>query len=231
MTDYSKHFLAEDEVPEDERLVVNYIPLEEIRKAKRNPNEMTPGEQARLKAGIKMLGFMQPLIVVPTEDGEQAFELVDGHHRFDALVELDYTAAPCIVAESWSAAEQILARIAMNKNRGELNLTAVAEDIAVLHDEFDMDIDALVVSGYDEGEINDMLKAMTNEFEPQPSDIANTPTPNDASDRGAVNPRPFVLEILFPTKEQRKAVRDACKHAGNGDITTGLLVLAGIEEN
>lgn len=223
-------YLDPDDVHPDERLDVKYVLLSRIRPTKRNPNSMDEASFQRLKLGIQELGFVQPLVVLRVYGDPNAdFEMADGHHRGRALQELDYQAAPVVVASSWSEAQQIIARIALNKNRGELNLTAVAEDVSFLHTDMGINVEELVATGYSESELTDMIAAMATDLDtPRPSDIAGTTV--TTSETGAVNPRPFLLELSFASKDQRKAVRDALKRAGGGDMTVGLLSLAGIEE-
>lgn len=230
MTDHTQHYADPDDVPDHERLEVKYIPLDKIHGADRNHNSMSEPAYLRLKAGIDELGFVQNLVVVPRDDGE--FEIADGHHRHRALSELGWQFGPSYVAEDWDAAQHLIARIGLNKNRGELNLTMVAEDITYLADTLGASMDDMICTGYDEGEINDMLATMRDDLNAvTPQDIAGTTITNDEpTESGAANPRPFLLEFTFASKAERKAVRDACKRAGNGDITDGLLVLAGVEE-
>lgn len=222
------------EVPDNERLDIVYIRLEDISVDYTNPNRMEDAEFLRLVESIKTLGFVQPCVVVPTEvtdvETELPYVMGDGFHRWKALGVLEREVAPCIVAETWDEAKTIIGRIALNKNRGNLNLTTVAEQVAALSQE-GYEIEELLTTGYTDSEIENMLAAMAADPSAiDPSDVGSTTITNDDVDPGAA-PRPYLLELQFESKEQRNAVRKALKHAGNGDISTGILALAGVEED
>lgn len=227
-------FVDPAEVPDDERLDTVYVRLEDISVSYSNPNAMDNAEFLRLVESIRSLGFVQPCVIVPagmTEvDTDCPFVMADGYHRWKALAALDREVSPCVVAESWDAAKTIIARIALNKNRGNLNITAVAEQVAALAQE-GYPTEDLTVTGYTEPELENMLAAMAVDVTNiDPSDVGSTSITDDGVDPGA-SPRPYLLELQFTNKEQRNAVRKALKHAGNGDISTGALALAGVQED
>jgi ParB-like chromosome segregation protein Spo0J len=226
MTDHAQHYADIEDVPEDERFHVRHIPLSKLHSSRRrNPNSMSEPEYARLKLGIDELGFVQNLVVVPRDDGE--FEVADGEHRRRALEESGWSYAPCYVVETWDEAQQIIARLALNQNRGQLDLTTVAEDITYLADTLNVELDELVCTGFDESQIDDMLTAMRDDINAvTPKDIAGTSVTERASAL-AEKPTAFGLEFKFTSKADRDRVRAACKLAGNGNINTGLLTLVG----
>lgn len=233
MTDNAAVFIDPEDIPEDERLEIRYVPLEDICTEYNNPNAMTEKEFLSLVESIRAIGFVQPCVIVPTEATEVATELpfvmVDGFHRWKALAVLDRTACPVVVAESLDHAMVIIARIALNKNRGNLNLTAVATELHALSGE-GLDLETLCVTGYTEDEIGKMLEAMSTDVDDtMSSQLGVTSIAADIEEESA-SPRPFLLEIQFATKDQRNAVRKALKTAGNGDITVGLLAIAGVED-
>lgn len=51
----------------------------------------------QIKASIKEIGIIEPLIVAPTADKKQ-FILLDGHIRFEILKDLKFTEIPCILS-------------------------------------------------------------------------------------------------------------------------------------
>lgn len=218
------------EVPDDERLEIVYIRLEDICTDYVNPNSMSDGEFTRLVESIRVLGFVQPCVVVRTEqtevDTELPFVMGDGFHRWRGLAALDREVCPSIVARDWDHAETIIARIALNKNRGNPNITAVAQNMVELQ-KLDVDIDDLCTTGYTEPEISNMVEALQADLTNiDPADFGGTTVTDNETDQGAA-PRPFLLELTFKTKAERNTVRKALKHAGNGDISTGALALAG----
>ena len=234
MNDTSSPLVDPIEVPENERLDTVYVRLEDISVDYTNPNTMEDAEFLRLVESISVLGFVQPVVVVPTEatdvETDAPFVMADGFHRWKALATLDREVAPCVVADTWDAAKTIIARIALNKNRGQINITTVAEQVAALADD-GYPLEELVVTGYTEPELENMLAAMAADVTNiDPSDVGSASIVNDNVDPGAA-PRPYLLELQFETKEQRDAVRKALRHAGNGDTSTGVLALAGVQED
>jgi hypothetical protein len=52
---------------------------------------------SRIRTSIEKIGMIEPLHVSPSSDGD--YIILEGEHRFDALVELGYETAPCIIRE------------------------------------------------------------------------------------------------------------------------------------
>ena len=51
----------------------------------------------QIKASIKDIGIIEPLVVAPTSNKAQ-YILLDGHIRFEVLKELGYTEIPCLLS-------------------------------------------------------------------------------------------------------------------------------------
>lgn len=66
-----------------------------------NPNEMTDEEFALLKSTIKQVGFIDPPTVaeVEREDGSTYYEIVSGHHRAAAAIDLGLKKIPVDVLQ------------------------------------------------------------------------------------------------------------------------------------
>ena len=64
------------------------IPVELVKPNPWNPQMMTPEIFEKAKRSIRDHGFIMPITVRSKEDG--TFEIIDGEHRFKALVELGY---------------------------------------------------------------------------------------------------------------------------------------------
>jgi len=67
-----------------------------------NPNRMSKGNFAKLVRNIKRAGRYEPLVVRPcppdqVEGKPDYFQIINGHHRYKALVQLGYKAADAIV--------------------------------------------------------------------------------------------------------------------------------------
>jgi len=52
---------------------------------------------SRIRTSIKKIGMLEPLHVSPCSDGY--YNILEGEHRFDILVELGYETAPCIIRD------------------------------------------------------------------------------------------------------------------------------------
>ena len=65
--------------------------VDQIDKTPWNPNVVSPAEMDALRASLKRQGQVAPLIVRSTGDGR--YQVLDGHHRLDVLVEAGMTGA------------------------------------------------------------------------------------------------------------------------------------------
>ncbi|MEV6527144.1 ParB/RepB/Spo0J family partition protein [Longispora sp. NPDC051575] len=84
------------------------------------------GDVEDLKTSIREVGILCPLIVIPAEDG-QRFQLIIGHRRKKAALDLGLAEVPCWIAENEDAAMQILAQLAENGDRVGLTPSEEAE--------------------------------------------------------------------------------------------------------
>lgn len=188
-----------------------------------NPNSMEPGEFERLKSSIRTLGFLQPCVVAKSEQSDVAmsepYTMVDGWHRRRAMIELGATHIPCVVADDMTAAKTIAGRMAMNANRGTVDLTVAAMQLEGLIGRNDFAIDDLGFTGFSEDELKSMLEAVSSE---EPDIMATDITMPAPSSTPAGS---FSLEIKFLSKEQRDSVRRALKEAGSGDLAIGAINL------
>ncbi|MCK4753173.1 MAG: ParB N-terminal domain-containing protein [Planctomycetes bacterium] len=62
-----------------------------------NPNKMSRSNFLKLVRNIEMTGRYEPLIVRPAPYKEGFFQIINGHHRLDALAELGYKSVDVIV--------------------------------------------------------------------------------------------------------------------------------------
>ena len=76
---------------------VQSIPLDKLDAHPDNPNEMSRTNFAKLVRNIERTGRYEPLIVRPSPDKADKFEIINGHHRCHALTKLGYKSADCIV--------------------------------------------------------------------------------------------------------------------------------------
>lgn len=77
--------------------VVQSIPLEKLLPHPGNCNRMSRADFARLTAHIKRTGRYEPVVVRPDPVREGNLQILNGHHRVEALKKLGYAQADCVV--------------------------------------------------------------------------------------------------------------------------------------
>ncbi|MEU7925084.1 ParB/RepB/Spo0J family partition protein [Micromonospora sp. NPDC049107] len=85
------------------------------------------GDLADLKASMAVVGVLCPLVVIPVEGSDNMFQLIIGHRRKYAAIDLGVSQVPCWVAADEGAALQIVAQLAENGHRIGLTPTEEAE--------------------------------------------------------------------------------------------------------
>lgn len=109
---------VEIQIPE-----MRLIPIEEIEPNNWNPNEMTNDEFDWLVEEITEVGFIDPLEVVPMEDG--GFRIIGGAHRWQAGKTLGMEELPCVVLsdKKWQDKDlQKFVTVRLNQLHGTANL-------------------------------------------------------------------------------------------------------------
>ena len=86
-----------------------------------NPNEMSADEFNMLSENVEDVDFLDPLLVVPIEDGK--FRVVDGEHRLEVMRLRDETVVKCIIADPERFPEHVqkFQTVRMNEIKGKLN--------------------------------------------------------------------------------------------------------------
>jgi ParB/RepB/Spo0J family partition protein len=62
-----------------------------------NPNRMSKANFAKLVRNIKLSGRYEPLVVRPCPDKPNYFQIINGHHRWQALAQLGYKQVDAVV--------------------------------------------------------------------------------------------------------------------------------------
>jgi hypothetical protein len=102
-----------------------------------NPNQMDDKQFDRLVREIDESGMIDPIQVVPTDDGR--YRIIGGHHRTNACKLLGYETIPCIVlsGDKWKDEElQKLETVRLNAIGGKLNgekMLALYNEVAASH--------------------------------------------------------------------------------------------------
>lgn len=103
-----------------------------------------------VKKSLKEFGFQQPIVI------DKNNEIVVGHTRFYASLELGFKEVPCLKADNLSEAQVKAYRIMDNKSSefAQWNFGLLTKELQEIQDE---DIGQLINTGYSEAEINNML--------------------------------------------------------------------------
>lgn len=120
-----------------------------------------------VEESIKNYGFNQPLVVVPTNG---VYEIVVGHTRYFACMNLGFETIPCYVVTNLSDEEVKKYRIADNKTAefSEWDESKLIQEIVSINDK-----DAL--QNFFEDDINDMIR-----FAAPPADVPNESSAMDS---------------------------------------------------
>jgi ParB-like chromosome segregation protein Spo0J len=91
------------------------IALDDLKSHPENANRMPDDLLAKLTAHIRQSGQYPPLIVRPNPSGS-GYQVLDGHHRLEALRRLDYVEARCDV---WDVDDERARLLLLTLNRLE----------------------------------------------------------------------------------------------------------------
>ena len=100
------------------------LPLDNLKEALWNANEMDPAMEAHLDESIDRYGLLQNLVVRPLGDG--AYEVISGNQRVRALRDRGSPTVPCVIVDLDDARARMLAQ-ALNRVHGEDDLGLKAE--------------------------------------------------------------------------------------------------------
>jgi ParB-like chromosome segregation protein Spo0J len=173
------------------------------------------------------VGFLQPVLAEENDLGE--LTIVDGVHRVRAAMDLGLASVPVIVGDFRDNPELArIVQIGMNKMRGELDLAAVAHQVADLATA-GWSIPDLQLIGFSEGELEDLLASTRRrDQEVLGGSLGGSPETTAADEEDAASgTKPFTLELVFAKKtELARAKKGLRKAAGRGrDLSEGLLRL------
>ncbi|MFC2066829.1 ParB/RepB/Spo0J family partition protein [Chloroflexota bacterium] len=92
------------------------LPINKLREAPWNPNQMDAATLTRLSESLSRYGLVEPLVVRPEEEG--LYEVLSGNQRLKAINSLGFKSVPCVVL-NLSDPEAMLLAQALNNLRGE----------------------------------------------------------------------------------------------------------------
>ena len=196
-----------------------------IRRRTDNPNKMEPERFDLLVKAIEREGFLQPVLVRRVVDDEYTYEMVDGHHRLDAVESLGQTSILAVVIEA-DDAEALALQVGLNKLRGELDLMLCATQLQQLVAEFAWSADELTLTGFGAEECRAMLELATVAGDPE-ADLLSQPL--ELPDGRKKGGRP-VFEVEFSTREEMLETRKALRKV-NPDLGRAVRYLLGLEDD
>jgi len=106
------------------------IPIEQIKPNDYNPNILEDKLLLQLQKTIQSYGFLQPIVVVKSKN-EETYTIVDGEHRYNSCVALNYSTAPCVIVD-FDKFGAMIQTISMNRLRGSLDAIKMAEVVSFL---------------------------------------------------------------------------------------------------
>jgi len=160
-----------------------WVPLERLRPHPLNANRMDDTQLSKLAENISREGEYPPLIVRPHSQEEGAYQVLDGHQRWEVLTRLGHEQALCYI---WPCDDQTALVLLATLNRLEgtdeplkraellRDLAAfmpveelaalVPEDATAIHQSLELlesDLEALLVAFEQEPGSDDSLRAIT----------------------------------------------------------------------
>jgi ParB family chromosome partitioning protein len=103
---------------------VTDLPLEQLKEAPWNPNQMAEAMLQKLRESLTRFGLVQNLVVRPLE--VDCYEVLSGNQRLQVLRELQRSPVPCVVVDLDDAHARLLSQ-ALNRIAGEDDLGLRAE--------------------------------------------------------------------------------------------------------
>lgn len=195
-----------------------------IRRRQDNPNKMDPERFDLLVKAIATEGFLQPVLVRPISGDEvYLYEMIDGHHRLDAVESLGQSTVLAVIAEATDA-EALALQVGLNKLRGELDLMLCASTLQSLVEEHKWDPEELTLSGFSTEECRAMLELAAVAGDPEADLLSQPLAPPERKGSG----RP-VFELEFRTREEMLATRKALRKV-HPDLGIAVRYLLGLED-
>lgn len=93
---------------------IKSIPIQNLLAHPSNPNRMSKSNFGKLVRHIEQTGRYEPLIVRPYPKKDKCFQIINGHHRFEALKQLGFEQCDCVV---WDVDDDETALLLATLNR------------------------------------------------------------------------------------------------------------------
>ena len=115
---------------------IKAIPVEKLRANEYNPNSVAPPEMELLYRSIKEDGYTMPIVVYYHKE-DDAYEIVDGFHRYSVMMqypdiyEREKGFLPCSIIEK-PISERMASTIRHNRARGSHNVDLMSNIVTEL---------------------------------------------------------------------------------------------------
>jgi ParB-like chromosome segregation protein Spo0J len=149
-------------------LVLEVVPLAQMRPAGWNPRRIDPFQLDALKASMTEFGSVEPVVL------DQNGMIVGGHQRYLAATQLGWSELPA-VRVNLTARQAKLLNLALNRISGDWDEGALARVIASVLD--GEPPTALLVAGFPEDEVAQILERLS-----EPEAPGAFPEPGDDTD-------------------------------------------------
>lgn len=100
---------------ENNKWKLDYISIEEIIPASLNANKMSEDNFEKLTNNIKKSGLSTAITCVKLSESGK-FQIIGGHHRYEACVKNGYTKIPCIYADEKDLSQDEIIAIQLSHN-------------------------------------------------------------------------------------------------------------------
>jgi ParB-like chromosome segregation protein Spo0J len=143
-------------------MIIEKMSMKDLKPADYNPRKISGAEFEKLKRNIKEFGYVDPIIW-----NKQTQNIVGGHQRYKALVDLGFEEVDVVVVDMDLTAEKTL-NITLNKVTGEWNLEMLKDVLQ------DLDVSGALnieLSGFDLDEIEGMMTRSYQEFDNDEVDL------------------------------------------------------------
>ncbi|AQT66964.1 plasmid partitioning protein RepB [Anaerohalosphaera lusitana] len=175
------------------------LPLSRLVEHEANPNRMNKSTFEKLVRNIDRTGNYEPIVVRKHPSRAGDYQVINGHHRRKALMELDRTHADCVV---WDVDddETMVLLATLNRLGGQDDLQKKRELIEQLAKKYSSD-DLAKITNETQASIQTLKDLRESCIEAKPA-----------------KPEMLVPEVFYLREEQQEAVRDsiakACPEAG-----------------
>ena len=139
------------------------VDINELISPEYNPRQITDDEMEKLKNSINEFGYVAPIIVNKYNN-----HIIGGNQRYEALKSLGYTDVDVVFVDEPDLKREKALNIALNKISGEWDFVKLADII----DELELNDFDILLTGFDEQELENFYIEEENPKEHEPVEVA-----------------------------------------------------------